>query len=80
MVPRSTSRVLIASALLLLWLHVLLILTLNDQHSRALASDLLQLGACASVVALTVPLTRPDHCTSTVAPETGCPSAVRSVT
>ena len=53
-VPRLTSRVLIGSAFLLLWMHVLLVLTLRSDHARTLSSDLIQLFACLIAVAACV--------------------------
>jgi len=45
-VPRRTSRALIATAVAVLWLHVLLVLALPAGHIRVLASDLVQLAGC----------------------------------
>src|SRR3954471_23343290 len=50
-VPRTTSRALIGSALALLWLHVLLVLTLSSEHSRIVAVDFAEVAAAAVAAA-----------------------------
>ena len=58
MVSQRTIRALIGAAVVLLWMHALLVLTLHGAYARAVVSDLLQLGAALVATAACVVVAR----------------------